>query len=123
MREFVSMLSTTPTTELLARALDVSALRQSVHTANVANATVDGFRRLEVRFDRELERLALSSLLGGSGLGAAKPTATVVPTDLPVKLDEEVGLMARNALRHQTLLTALQKSSAVLRMAVREGRE
>jgi len=119
------MLSTTPTTEFIARALDLSALRQSVYSSNIANAAVDGFHRMDVRFDRELERIALGVAQGTSGreVSAATPNATVVSTDSLVKLDEEVGLMARNALRYQTLLTAMQKGSALLRMAVREGRE
>ncbi len=119
------MLSTTPTIEFLARALDVSALRQSVYSANVANAAVDGFHRLEVSFERELERVALNAAQGTTGrdLSAVSGNATVVSTGSLVKLDEEVGLMARNALRYQTLLTAIQKGSALLRLAVREGRE
>jgi len=119
------MLKTTPTTEFLARALDVSALRQSVHSANIANAAVPGFRRLEVRFDPLLERVALAAAQGNSGreISAATPNATVVSTGSLVKLDEEVAAMAHNALRYQTLLTALQKGSALMRMAVREGRE
>jgi flagellar basal body rod protein FlgB len=47
----------------------------------------------------------------------------VLSTDGLVKLDEEVAAMAHNALRYQTLLTALQKGSTLMRMAVREGRE
>jgi flagellar basal-body rod protein FlgB len=119
------MLTTTPTTEFLARALDVCALRQAVHSANIANAAVPGFRRLDVRFDQLLERVALETAQGSSGraISAATPNATVVSTDSVVKLDEEVAAMARNSLRYQTVLTALQKGSALMRMAVREGRE
>lgn len=119
------MLKTTPTTEFLARALDVSALRQAVHSANIANAAVPGFRRLEVRFDHLLERIALQAAQGTSGreIGAATPNGTVISTDAAVKLDEEVAAMAQNTLRYQTLLTALQKGSALMRMAIREGRE
>ena len=119
------MLVTTPTTEFIARALDISALRQSVYSSNIANAAVTGFRRMDVQFDRELERVALDLAQGTSGreVSTALPNGAVVSTDSAVKLDEEVGLMARNALRYQMLLTAMQKGSALLRMAVREGRE
>jgi flagellar basal-body rod protein FlgB len=119
------MLITTPTTEFLARALDMSALRQAVHSTNIANASVPGFRRLEVRFDQALERVMLAAAQGSSGrdISAATTNAAVVSTDSQVKLDEEVAAMARNTLRYQTLLTALQRGSTLLRMAVREGRE
>jgi flagellar basal body rod protein FlgB len=36
------MIEMTATQELLARAIDVSALRQSVYAANIANAGVEG---------------------------------------------------------------------------------
>lgn len=39
------MLNPTPTQELLAHAIDVTALRQSVYAANIANANVEGDRR------------------------------------------------------------------------------
>ena len=121
------MTSTNPTLEALASAIDVSALRQSVYTANIANASVDGYRRMEVSFDRELARVATqmadmhASMTPDAQLTAGN--AHVVPTDAAVKLDEEMGLMARNALRYQTLIGAFEKTMGLLRTAIREGRE
>jgi flagellar basal body rod protein FlgB len=101
----------TPTIELLARAIDTAARRQGVYSSNVANAGVEGYRRLEV---------ALES--AGSPAGLA-PTATIVPTDSVVKLDEEMARMAKNALRYDVLVGAFEKSLGTLRLAVREGRD
>lgn len=121
------MLSANVTLDLLARAVDISALRQSVYSANIANAGVDGYQRMEVSFDSELERVALqlANAQPGSPLGAAPPeqSAAVFSTGATVKLDEEMGLMAKNALRYQILLGAFERTLGSLRTAVREGRE
>lgn len=121
------MLNNTPTIEALARAIDVSALRQSVHVANIANANAEGYRRMEVSFDREMERVTLQmGAMSGAAMssppsGAEQPV--VISTDAAVKLDEEMGLMAKNALRYQTLLGAFEKTLGLMRLAIREGRE
>ena len=121
------MLSANVTLDLLSRAVDVSALRQSVYSANIANAGVEGYRRMEVSFDSELERVALqmANAQHGTSPGAALPqqSATVFATDDAVRLDEEMGLMAKNALRYQILLGAFERTMGSLRTAVREGRE
>ena len=51
------MLNADPVIALLSRALDAAALRQSVHATNVANVDTEGFRRLEVVYSAELQRL------------------------------------------------------------------
>lgn len=118
---------TTPTLQLLEHATEVSAMRQSVYAANIANAEVEGYRRLEVAFDREVERFALEiadagkSRAEGSWLGPQ--TASVYQTADAVKLDQEMALMAQNALRYQTLIGAFERTMNTMRMAIREGRE
>jgi flagellar basal-body rod protein FlgB len=102
---------TTPTIELLARAIDASAVRQGVYASNVANAGVEGYRRMEV---------AVDSAAAPTGLGEAP---TIVPTDSVVKLDEEMARMAKNSLRYEVLISAFEKSLGTLRLAVREGRD
>jgi len=122
------MLPTSPTVELLARAIEVSALKQSVYAANIANANVEGYRRMEVSFDREVERVALQMASVQSGSESKDSTfamnaAQIVSTTEAVKLDQEMGLMAKNALTYQTLLGAYEKSLGLLRAAIKEGRE
>ena len=79
--------------------------------ANVANAGVEGYRRMEVMLD---------SAAAPAGLD---PAPTIVPTESAVKLDEEIAHMAKNALRYEVLIGAFEKSLGALRLAVREGRE
>ncbi len=51
------MLNADPVLALLSRALDAAALRQSVHATNIANVDTEGYRRLEVVYSAELQRL------------------------------------------------------------------
>lgn len=114
-----------PMLNLLAKAVDVAALRQSVHASNVANADVAGYRRLEVQFAPELTAAVEGRALDAQGMNAA---ATQIPelvpsTDSQVHLDQEMAQMSQNALRYQALLSAFEKTISVLRYAAREGRE
>lgn len=115
------MLTTTPTFEVLAAAIDRSALKQAVYAANVANANVAGYQRLEVAFDAQLDAAARAFGVS-STIGGGEPTQ-VVATNTLVKLDEEMALMAKNALQYQTLLGAYEKQVSLLRTAIKEGRE
>lgn len=111
------MITDSVTFELLSTAIDRSALRQAVYAANIANANVEGYRRMEVSFDAELARVQLS-------MGEQTESATnVVETSEGVALDREVSVMAKNALEYQTLLGAYEKHLTLLRMAIKEGRE
>ncbi len=115
---------TTPTLELLARAIDATALRQGVYASNVANAGIEGYRRMEVTFDSQLAQFdALMSAQAGAAPAGFSSAPTVVATDSVVKLDEEMARMAKNALRYDVLIGAFEKSLGTVRLAVREGRE
>src|SRR3972149_4792271 len=115
------MFEVSPTTEVLARSLDVCALRQAVHTANIANVNVTGYRRLEVRFD-DLAMRAEAALLDAKSATPATTNAEVVTTHDTVKLDEEMAAMAKNAMRYEMLLNFYENSLGSLRAAIREGR-
>ncbi|HEU4652739.1 MAG TPA: flagellar basal body rod protein FlgB [Steroidobacteraceae bacterium] len=119
------MFDSTLTIDLLTRALDVSALRQAVYSANIANASVPGYQRLEVNFDQQLEGFAAAfdsaSKADQTHLSMSAPS--VIATGTAVKLDQEVAAMARNSLQYQTLVGAYERMSALTRLAIREGRE
>jgi flagellar basal body rod protein FlgB len=106
-------IDTTPTLQLRARAIDVTALRQGVYASNIANAGVADYRRMEVALEQ-------GPAATQAGLDVAP---SIVATDSAVKLDEEMARMAQNALRYQVLLGAFERSMSTLRLAVREGRE
>lgn len=121
------MFTIDPTLELLSRGLDACALRQAVYAANIANVDTPGYRPLEVEFETELHNAAQAA--------SAEPWAkqaellrTIEPSVVPaaadsVQLDQQMGLMAKNAIHYQQLLGAFDRSLGLLRLAVLEGRE
>ena len=115
------------TSDLVLRALDAGAVRHAVHAANIANASVEGYRPLRVDFEDQLAA-ARGALLGRDEAAARGAAASLEPQVVPdagakpVQLDREVALMMENSVRYQALLSALGKNGALLRLAIREGR-
>ena len=108
------MFSIDPVLQLLSRAADLSALRHSVHAANIANANAEDYSRMEVVFD--------GAAGGAEGAVLAEPRVVPVPGEV-VRLDEEMAAMAQNAVHYQTLISAFEKTMSLLRSAARDGRE
>jgi flagellar basal-body rod protein FlgB len=123
----ISGIFNTPTTELVLRALDTGVLRHAVLAANIANASVEGYRPLRVSFEDQLAA-AKSALLSRNDAAARSAAvaleAQVVPdpANRSVELDREFASMTDNSVRYQALLAALGKNSSLLRLAIREGR-
>lgn len=117
------MFEATPIFSLLARALDGAALRQAVHTTNIANAGTEGFHRLEVTFDAQLGSLAASTDAATEPMPSLASQPQVVATGDAVRLDQEMALMAKDAVRYQALLNAFGRATSLLRLAIHEGRE
>jgi flagellar basal-body rod protein FlgB len=115
------------TSDLVLRALDAATVRHAVHSANIANASVEGYRPLRVEFEDQLAA-ARGALLARDDAAAQRAAATLEPQVVPepeaqpVQLDREVALMMENSVRYQALLGALGKNGAMLRLAIREGR-
>lgn len=99
----------------ISHALDVCALRHQIYSANIANASVQGYQRLELA---QNSAASLQAVTGSAEVHAPQ----VVSTHDAVKLDQEMSKLAQNALRYETLLTAYEKTGGILRMAIREGR-
>lgn len=120
----MSSLVAQPIFALLSRALDVASLQQAVHSANIANVSVDGYNRLEVSFDSQLQ--SASELPQGTleDEPLDLPAPHVVPAaDAEVRLDREMVLMAKDALRYEALLGAVGRTSGLLELAIKEGHE
>jgi flagellar basal-body rod protein FlgB len=114
------------TGDLILRALDAAAMRHTALAANIANASVPGYRPLRISFEDQL-LAARSALLDRDGTVARRALAPVQPrvevsTQTALKLDEEFALLAQNSLRYQALVTALNNGGSLLKLAIREGR-
>lgn len=115
------------TGDLVIRALDASLLQHAANAANIANASTDDYRPLRVSFEKQLAAARVQLLDRNEGvarraLESLRPAIEVDPSAQRVHLDQETSSMMQNALRYQALLTALSKSGAFLRAAIREGR-
>jgi flagellar basal-body rod protein FlgB len=122
----MSSLGAEPIFSLLSRALDVASLRQAVHSANIANAGVQDYRRLEVSFDSELSQAQVQALLRDApsdGSFDLPEPSVVLAADPSVHLEQEMALMAKDALRYQALLGALSRTTSLLELAIKEGRQ
>jgi flagellar basal-body rod protein FlgB len=120
------MLNTDPVLALLSRALDAAALRQSVHATNIANVDTEGYRRLEVIYSAEIQRLNAEgpALDVDQALEWSKAEPEVVESaEGRVRLDTEMAQMAENSVRYQALLGAIERTLGTLRSAARDGRE
>jgi flagellar basal-body rod protein FlgB len=113
------MLGTEPIFAELSRALDLVELRHSVHASNIANASTDGYQRMEVLANESVSPIAAELDAGAAQL----PVGEVVPSaNATVRLDQEMAQMAQNALRFQQLIGAFERTTGLLRMAIHEGR-
>jgi flagellar basal body rod protein FlgB len=111
------MLGTEPIFAELSRALDVVELRHAVYASNIANASTDGYQRMEVVANDAA--LAVDPEAGGFAL----PVGEVVPSaNATVRLDQEMAQMSQNAIRFQQLIGAFERTTGLLRMAIHEGR-
>jgi flagellar basal-body rod protein FlgB len=119
-------LNTDPVIALLSRALDAAALRQTVHATNVANVNTEGYRRLEVVYSAELQRLNAEGpaidVREALQWSQAEPEV-VESAETTVKLDQEMAQMAENSVRYQALLGAIERTLGMLRTAARDGKE
>jgi flagellar basal-body rod protein FlgB len=114
------MLGTEPIAAELSRALDLVELRHSVLASNIANASTEGYQRMEVIANDTAAPIGAEMDAGGA---AGLPVGEVVPSaNATVRLDQEMAQMAQNAVRFQQLIGAFERTTGLLRMAIHEGR-
>lgn len=120
------------TQDLVSRALDAAALRHNVLASNVANASNPEHVPMRVNFEEQLQLLR-TDLLRRTDAAAVRPALAGVEPRIEadpaytggseqLRLDAEISKMMQNTVYYQSLLTAMSKSAAIMRLAVREGR-
>ena len=110
------MLSTDAILDVLMHAADRTASRHSAHVANIANADVPGYQRIQAEF------LTLLDPAHAMEVAKTGPEGTEIGDPGQVRIDHEMALMAENAIRYQILLGAFDSTVGLMRSAVREGR-
>jgi flagellar basal-body rod protein FlgB len=107
---------------LLERFLDVSAMRQTMVSTNVANVDTPGYHTRDVDFRGELARA-----LSGEDTGLTSPFVVPVrglvarPDGNNVTVDREAMLLAEVQLQFKTATSILRAEYAQLTTAIREG--
>jgi flagellar basal-body rod protein FlgB len=107
---------------LLERFLDVSAMRQSIITTNVANVDTPGYQTRDVDFRGELVRA-----MNGEDTSQTSPLVVPVrglvarPDGNNVSADREGLLLAEVQLQFKAATALLRSEYAQLSTAIREG--
>ena len=113
-------------TEVITDLIDVGIraenLRQKAIASNIANMQTPGYRRVDVRFEEMLDK-ALNS--GGKIKLAEIEPEVYQPMETAVKsngndvsLENEVGEMVKNTLRHKAYIRLLRKKYAQIELAI-----
>lgn len=114
---------TTPELQRLERYLDVSVLRHSLISSNLANVDTPGYRTRDVDFAAELRRAN-----GGMEYALFVPTVRPVlgllerPDGNNVSLERESLLLARTQLGFNTGVQLLRAEFRRLSLAINEGK-
>ncbi|REL38688.1 flagellar biosynthesis protein FlgB [Rhodohalobacter sp. SW132] len=101
-------------TQLLARAMDTYTLRQRVTAGNIANADTPGFNKHRVDFEEELQRVQNSS--GARGMKEVTPS--IVETDQPIELEDELLEMADTQVRVNLVTRSLRHHFEMLKNGI-----
>lgn len=109
-------------TELLAAGARVEQLRQKAIAANIANLETPGYRRVDVRFEELLAKAMESD--DPQDIKNLEPEF-FHPLDTAVKsngndvtLEDEVGQMVENSLRHKMYIRLLNKKYQQMEQAL-----
>jgi len=128
------------TTDSLGAALNLRLLRQSITSANIANAETPGYKAKKVDFEKALARAldteGLRQMEGASddhfvsGPGSISrvkadvydnPDVNVTNDGNTVDLEREMATLAENSLLYKTALQLINKKLAALKYASTEG--
>lgn len=111
------------------RKLDVSASRQEVLAANIANVDTPGYKARELAFTEETSRMGLKRTEEGhlQVAGSDAETRTIEsggetkPNGNSVNLDTELTKVTKNGLEFVILLQVLQNKFRTIRSSLSEG--
>lgn len=111
--------------ELLTRLLSASEQRQQVISHNIANVNTPNYRRLELQFE---DALAAEINRPGKQPGSSASPSVVRTHGLPtradgnnVDIDQEIGLMNKNAMLQQLYLQLIGTDMNQMRRAMEGG--
>ena len=110
------------TIEMLNKLLDVGALRHKVIAHNIANVNTPGFKKSEIQFEDEFQRvLARGDLERAKRLRPRMVQSNAAPLRNDgnnVDIDREIGHLSKNALLYKTYAALLGRKLSMMKSAV-----
>lgn len=97
--------------KLLAKSMDVYAIRQKITAANIANIDTPGYKKLSVSFEEFLRRMS-----SDDNLNAVEPE--IIESEASPILEDEMMEMADTQIRVQAIAKALRNNFEVLRSGI-----
>jgi len=111
--------------DLCEKMLDYAALRHKVIANNVANINTPNFRRSDVEFAKELDRVLREKGMEGVGdlrFRITKPNETPIRADgSNASVDKDMAVMAENAIRYQIYSQLIARQFRKIRDILREA--
>lgn len=99
---------------LLARTMDALTLRQRISAANIANIDTLDFKKLNVSFEEELQRVQQRD--GVRGMSQVRPE--IVETENAPEMEAELLEMADTQIRVNVMTRSLRHHFELLRMGI-----
>ena len=112
----------TPLMKSLARYLDVTAYRQSVVAANIANIDTPGYRTHDINFKQELDKALQNPEAPVTPQPLEVPGLLERPDGNSVNLDREGLLLAQTQLQFTTGVALLRSELKRISMAIQEDK-
>jgi len=100
--------------QLMARAMDTYSLRHRITSANIANIDTPGFKKHEVRFEDELQRVNAA----GRPSAMKDVTPSIVEKNEEIILENELIEMADTQIRVNLVTRALRQHFEMLRTGI-----
>ena len=98
----------------MARAMDTYSLRHRITSANIANIDTPGFKKHEVRFEDELQRVQAS----GGPNAMKEVTPRIVENNEEIILEDELIEMADTQIRVNLVTRSLRHHFEMLRTGI-----
>lgn len=112
----------TSTTQYLEAGLKAVGVRQKAIANNIANLETDGYRSIDVKFEELLNKAMKSN--GGVDIRSIEPeffepgTSSVKENGNDVNLEEQIGKLVQNSLKHRTYIRLLDKKYKQMQSAI-----
>ena len=113
----------TPLLQRMQQYLDMTSLRQSLISSNIANVDTPGYRTRDIDFEKELQKASEAAPDAPSSPHVRDVAGLIErPDGNNVSIDRETMLLAQTQLQFQVGIALLKQEFKRLQTAITEGR-